>query len=131
MFSKKQQKIINLLGKIAEDIQEPLLSQHAAAIIIGNEIVGLGVNSKKSDPFAAKYGRNKYCIYQHAETSAIKNAIRRIGLQNLLDSRATLYVVRRKFDWDSKMMIFGNSKPCEGCARAIELHGIKKVIWTN
>ena len=128
--SKKQSKIFNLLAKLAEDVAVPINSaRHAAAVIIGNEVVGLGVNSRKSDPFAAKYGRNRNSIYRHAETMAIKNALNRVGEREL--SQATLYVVRRKKTEQNGIMIFGNSKPCSGCQQCINAYNIKKVIWST
>lgn len=101
----------------------------AAAIVFRNEIISIGINSNKSHPFQAKYGRNSDSIYLHAEIDAIKNALKCISVDQL--TKTTLYICRVKYT-DSKKsgQIWGLSRPCEGCIRAITTFNIKKVVYS-
>jgi deoxycytidylate deaminase len=122
-------KVINLLAKIAIDIPVPvrLNSRLAAAVVYKGDIVALGVNEMKTHPFQAKYAKNDMAVYLHAETSAIKNSLREISVDEL--GQASLYVVRIKSTPCHKT-VFGLSKPCCGCQRCIETFGLKKVYYT-
>lgn len=84
---------------------------------------GQGMNTRKSDPLAAKYGRHPDAIYPHAELNAIKTALWRYKGINL--SEMTLYVARVKKDGTPAL-----AKPCTGCQRAIMEFGIGNVEWT-
>lgn len=124
-------KYINQLSKIASDIPTPFNhNARLAACIVGRSgLISIGVNEKKSHPFQAKYGRNKDSVFLHAETSAIKNALKYITEKEL--ERCTLYICRVKYyDHHKDRMIFGLAKPCLGCFRCITSFGIKKVIYT-
>ena len=107
---------------VAEDVSTFDKCRHAAALYVGNRLIGLGVNQMKSHPLQAKFGR-KDAIYIHAEIDAIRNALRRVSVDELQD--AVLYVVRSK---RSKPRM---SRPCDGCMRAIVHFGIQTVYWTE
>jgi deoxycytidylate deaminase len=127
----KHSRYLNILSKIAADVITPAVNNArlAACVVHKNNIVAFGVNEMKSHPFQAKYGKNKDSVYLHAETSAIKNALKYISLEQLKSS--TLYICRVKFSDSSKTkMIFGISKPCSGCFRCINSFDIGKVIYT-
>ena len=127
----KHTKYINILSKIASDIQNPVCgnARLAACIVYKNDIVSFGVNQMKSHPFQAKYGKNQNSVYLHAETSAIKNSLKYISLKEL--EKSTLYICRVKHnDPFKKKLIFGLSKPCSGCFRCITTFNISKVIYT-
>lgn len=96
------------------------------AVITGKRgyIHGCGLNSRKSDPLAAKYGRHPDAIYPHAELAAIKDALQEIGVDEL--ANCTLYVARVKKDGTPAL-----AKPCAGCQRAIMEFGIGNVVWTT
>lgn len=88
-------KTTSLLLKIAEDIPEPVRNYRlASAILYKKQIVGLGVNRYKTDPFQSKYMKNPYSIFVHAEIAAIKNALKRIKVLDF--RRSSLVVVRVK-----------------------------------
>ncbi len=126
MITKRHLRRMENLKKIAEDTQHPdkfAKYRHAAAIYVGNKLVSVGTNRYRSHPFQAKFGTNSEAIYIHAEIDAIKNALKYVSLVDL--ERATLYVVR------SKNMKFRNSKPCEGCAKAIATFNIPFVYWSG
>ena len=127
----KHSKYINILSKMAADIVNPVAgnARLSSCIVYKNDIVSFGVNEMKSHPFQAKYGKNFNSVYLHAETSAIKNALKYLTQTEL--SKATLYICRVKFHDPSKnKMIFGLSKPCSGCFRCINTFNIRKVIYT-
>lgn len=128
---RRQQKYIDMLKKHAEQIEEPVRAyRHAAAVVIKNKVVGIGTNSYKSHPFATKYSHRDGAIYLHAETSAIKDALRHVSVEEL--SKATLYVARIKRPTSkSDAWMNAMSKPCDGCARCIVDFGIKKVVYTT
>lgn len=121
-------KYINLLSKIATDIVNPVggNARLAACIVYKNDVVAFGVNQMKSHPFQARYSKNSDSVFLHAETSAIKNALRFITIDEL--EKSTLYICRVKHHGQS--LGFGMSKPCPGCFRCINAFNIPKVIYT-
>lgn len=127
----KHTKYMNILSKIASDIIMPAKANTrvSAAVVYKNNIISFGINARKSHPFQAKFGKNKDAVYLHAETDAIKNALKYITIDEL--EKSTLYVCRIKFtDTMKKGMIFGLSKPCPGCTRCIVNFGIQSVIYS-
>ena len=96
-----------------------------AAVILNKRghIVSYGMNSRKSDPLAAKYGRHPDAVYPHAELAAIKAALTVISVDELRD--CTLYVARVLKNGEPAM-----ARPCTGCQRAISEFGIGNVVWT-
>jgi len=122
---------MNMLAKVAADIVLPVKgnTRMSAAVVYKNDIVAFGVNGKKSHPFQAKFGKNEDSVYLHAETDAIKNALKYISLDEI--SKSTLYVCRVKYsDTLKNKMIFGISKPCSGCSRCIATFCIRNVIYS-
>jgi tRNA(Arg) A34 adenosine deaminase TadA len=120
----KSDYIFGLLEKVA------LSSDHeryflAAAITLRNSIISFGVNRMKTDPMQAKYAKNKDCIYMHAEIHAIKNALKKVEVDDL--RKADLYVLRVRNEDGKRAM----AKPCDGCMRAIAEFGIRNVYFTN
>ena len=123
-------KTTSLLLKIAEDIPEPVRNYRlASAIIYKKQIVGLGVNRYKTDPFVNRFKKNPEAIYQHAEVAAIKNALKRVPVDEI--KRCTLVVVRVKRNVRNTKYVPAMAKPCEGCQRCISEFGLKKVIYTT
>ena len=117
-------KIFTTLEKIADFSDHP---QHnlAAAIVLRNKFVSFGYNRLKTDPFQARFGKNSDAIFLHAEIHAIKNALRRIDVEDF--KRADLYVMR-VMTGERK---WGMAKPCAGCMRAIAEFGIRGVFYIN
>ncbi|MEM4396735.1 MAG: hypothetical protein QXR30_03695 [Candidatus Woesearchaeota archaeon] len=101
-----------------------------AAIYINKRFLTFGTNSRKSNPFQLKYGKNIESIYFHAETNAIKRAIDLIGFEELKKSRTTLFICRVKKMPNNRNFIWGISKPCRGCMTAIIDMNINNVIYT-
>jgi deoxycytidylate deaminase len=122
-------RYMNILSKIAADLSPVRSARLAACVVYKNDIVSFGVNEMKSHPFQARYGKNKDSVFLHAETSAIKNALRTLSYDEL--ERSTLYVCRVRFiDFNKRGMIFGMAKPCNGCFRCINTFNIKNVIYS-
>lgn len=131
-------KYLGFLEKIAEAIPAAahnrrgrvLRTRIAACIVYKNEIVSVGINQLKSHPFQAKFSRHADAIFLHAETDAIKNALKHISVSDL--SKSSLYICRVKYDEQTtkKIQMRGMCKPCEGCQRAIATFNIKKVVYT-
>lgn len=122
----RHSRYINILSKIAIAVEPVAQARIAAAIVYKNEIVSIGVNQRKTHPFQAKYSKNEDSIFLHAETDAIKNALKHISLDEL--SSSVLYICRVKIE--NGKFVFGLSKPCCGCMRAISNFGINKVYYS-
>ena len=127
-MKKVNEGILHTLAKIAEANDDSNI-RFAAAIVYRNKIVSVGFNHRKSHPFQAKFAKNSEAIYLHAETHAIKNALREIPVGDL--SKCELYISRvKKPQAGDKHFVWGLSKPCSGCERAIAEFGIKRTIYT-
>lgn len=127
-MKKVNEGILHTLAKIAEANDDSNI-RFAAAVVCRNKIVSIGYNRNKSHPFQAKYAKNPEAIYLHAEVHAIKNALREISVEDL--KNAELYISRvKKSKAGDNHFIWGLSKPCVGCARAIAEFGIKRTIYT-
>lgn len=126
----KHTRIINLLAKIAVNLNPVGSAKIATAIVYKNSIIAFGNNKKKTHPFQAKFGRNEKSIDLHGEIDVIKNALKILSQEEL--AKSTLYICRVKyFDESKKQIVFGMSKPCSGCERAIATFNIKKVYYTD
>ena len=125
---KVNEGILHTLTKIAE-ANDGSNVRFASAVVYRNKIVSIGINHRKSHPFQKKYAKNSEAIYLHAEIHAIKNALREIPVGDL--SKCDLYITRVKRPQSfSDKYVWGLSKPCAGCARAIVEFGIRKTIYT-
>lgn len=121
--------ILHTLTQVAAANPHPA-EKLAAAIVYRNRIISIGMNSMKSHPMAAKYGKNKEAIFLHAEVSAIKNALREVDVDDL--ARCDIYIARIKKPRPfSNKYVWGLARPCNGCQRAIAEFGIKRVIYTT
>lgn len=129
VLAGKHTKYINILSKIASDLSPVKSARIAACVVLQNDIVSFGANEMKSHPFQARYGKNRDAVFLHAETSAIKNALKYISIKDI--SRCTLYICRVKYSDASKTnLVFGTAKPCPGCFRCINTFDISRVYYT-
>lgn len=103
----------------------------AAGIVYRKHLIASGVNQMKTHPMMMpENGYREGQIYLHAETDAIKNALKLITQEQL--SRCSLYVVRVKRPHiGSKQWVHGLAKPCPGCTRTIASFGISDIHWTQ
>ena len=129
----KHEKVLDLLAVVAEGVDRNTTASGArlaAALVYKNRIVSVGINQKRSHPFQAKYSKNEDAIYLHAETDTIRTALRHLSEKQL--SKATLYVCRIKHENGADTpLIWGLSKPCVGCQRAIATFDIKGVVYSE
>lgn len=121
---KKEQTFISILKKITQDIECVGNQTLAACVVKRNKIMSFGHNKNKTHPLQNKFNKHPQANYLHAEIDAIKNALKRYSVDDLIGS--TIYVVRTKKDGSE-----GLAKPCKGCMQAIESFGIAKVIYTS
>lgn len=118
------EKQVRFLSTTARDIVIPVKSSRiAAGVYYKNELLGLGVNSYKTHPFQARYGKHEHAIYLHAEVGAIHNALKSM---DDLSRKCTLIVVR--VTRDGKLAL---AKPCIGCYRCIVEFNISKVYYST
>lgn len=133
MIKARDHKVIGILAEIARDLTPVKSARIAAAIYIRNKPIAFGVNQAKTSPLQAKFARNDKCgALIHAEIDCIKNALKKISVDDLMNS--TLYVARMKYtnsDIDCEDMQYGISKPCEGCQGAIAAFNIGRVVYTT
>lgn len=117
------QTIIKYLTRLAENNEGTKGKwKLASGVVHKGNLVATGVNSYKSSPFAARFSKNPEAIFLHAETDAIKSALKVLTLKEL--SRSSLYVVRVKKDGS-----YGNSCPCIGCTRAISEFSLRETVY--
>ncbi len=126
----RHEKILSELEKLAVDVLPVASARLAAAIVYKKEIVGYGINQKKTHPLQSRYSTNSKAIYLHAEIAAIANSLKRIDVKQLANS--TLYISRMKYSCQEKTsFIRGLARPCEGCTRAIAAFDLKHVCFTT
>lgn len=124
----KHTEIFDILKPIACNLTDRRF-RHVAAIVHRNKIIAFGHSHKKSHPFQLKYGKNEEAIYWHAETNVIFNALKIVDTATL--KRCRLYVCRIKCeDHDHRSLMFGLSKPCDGCQECIDEYQIPTLIYT-
>ena len=119
MYAKK---FLQLASDIAETSVRFGNAKVGAILVYRNKVVSYATNGGKSNPFFAKYGKNEYAIYPHAETKCLWIA-QKLGFEKF--NMSTLYVARVK--QDNSMAL---SKPCNGCERAIRDFSIQRVVYT-
>jgi tRNA(Arg) A34 adenosine deaminase TadA len=130
MFSLRDYTILNQLKVTAIDVVPAAKAKVAAAVVVKNVIVSLGMNKIRSHPFQLRFGKNTDAVYWHAETNAIYNALKRVPVEDL--TRASLYVVRvKKPHAGSNSWDLGLAKPCNGCNFCISTFGIKRVVYST
>ena len=129
----KHEKNLNLLAVVAEGLSREVASSGArvaASVVYKNKVISIGTNSLKSHPFQKKYASSPNAIYLHAETDAIRLALRYLTESEL--AKATLYVCRIKHeDGPNSPLVWGLSKPCAGCERALATFNISKVVYSG
>jgi hypothetical protein len=128
MNNVKHQKYLGILFKLAQDVAPIASARIAAAVVYRNEIISFGTNQMKSHPFQNRFSKNSKSIFLHAETDAIKNALKHLDKDDL--SKCTLYICRAKYDMENRNFIFGLSRPCVGCMRAIATFDIRKCVFS-
>ena len=96
MTNVKDASRLSMLFELAKDVIPCGNAKLVAALYIKNELVSIGWNQEKTSPFALQYSKNMKGMCLHAETSAIKQALRRFSVEDLTKAKTTLYVARVK-----------------------------------
>jgi deoxycytidylate deaminase len=127
-LSKRDHKFIQLALNLAESSPGAFRARIASVIVLKNQIISVGFNSTRSDPFQARFARTRHNIWIHSEIAAIKSALNRVSVSDL--RRSTLYVARVK-KTASGEIVSGLAAPCLGCQRALVEFDVKTVIFTT
>ena len=129
-MNEAQKKILDELLLLAHDTPKLFRVRIVAAVVRRNKIISYGFHQNKTHTFQSKYSKRPESIYIHAEIDAIKNALRKISVNDL--SKCDLYVARSKYEEGKKEVLLpGLAKPCKGCQRAIDTFGCKNVFYTS
>lgn len=123
----KIEKIIHDLFLMARDKERVSNAKITAAIVYKGRVIAYGYNQYRTSWVQRRFKRNEHSHYSHAETDAVKNALKCTDIDTI--SKSTLIIVRAK-EVNGKN-VFGNAKPCSGCQECIKWMGIKKVIYTT
>lgn len=113
-------EVLDYLADVAKSKTLIRHSKHAAAITYKQKVLAVGEAKYKTHPMQQKYSSHPERIYLHAEIDAIIKVINKHGTEILEES--VLHVVRL-----TKAGKLSNSKPCEGCMRAINAFKIKGI----
>jgi len=115
------------LFEIAKDLEPVGQARVAACLCRRNKIYSLGINSRESSKLSRRFSKDDKALCVHAEVDCILNYLKSYGNKDI--SKCTLYIVRAKIG-DSGEWQYGCSYPCNGCLKAIEHFGIKKIVYT-
>ncbi len=124
-------KHLETLFKVAQATEPVSGASVAASIVIGNEVIAFGKNSRKTHPLQKKYSKNADAICLHAEIDVIARALREVPVDDL--RKSTLYIARFKKTYvshNNHKATWGYVEPCNGCKQAITAFRISRVVYT-
>jgi deoxycytidylate deaminase len=99
------------------------LPRMAAVIVFKNEVISIGYNQRKSHPFQKQFSQSDLKICLHAETDALRKALKILDCKEI--SKTRIYIARvLKNDSIAK------AKPCTICQNALNAYGIQ-AYWTD
>lgn len=96
-------------------------SRHSTAIVHKGKILSIGLNRRKTHPLQKLFSDRPERLYIHSEIDAITKIKNKTILKE-----CDVYVLRL-----TKGGHIGNSKPCEGCKKALTYYGIQGIYWTE
>ena len=129
-MNEQQRKRLDHLLELAHDSPKHFRSKIVAMVVKRNNNISYGFNQRKTHTFQVQYNKNYHAVFVHAEIDAIKNALRKISVNDL--SKCDLYVARSKYEEGKKEVLLpGLAKPCVGCQKAIVAFGFKNVFYTS
>ena len=131
MVSTRDKYFIERAYAQAVSMEKACGARVCAIVVLKNRVIAFGGNKKKTHPFQAEYSKKPEALSLHAETDAIKNALKQVSVDDI--RKATLYIARAKKvgRGGTGPFVYGISKPCTGCMRAIGVFDIKKVVYTT
>lgn len=113
--------ISRLLEHYEKEIDTNLLSSfHCALIYAGGRLLSTGFNRQKTNSFVTTFAHHEFVQSIHAEVDAILRVRKKIDLRG-----TKMYVAKV-----GRTPVIGDSRPCPMCFEALQLYGIKKVIYT-
>lgn len=123
------ERVMKHLSLIGDSVSPVSNVRVVACILYKRQIISVGTSQYKTHPFQTKYRKNEHAVFLHAEVDAIYRAKRVLTEREM--RKSSLFICRPKIDALTGIATYGISKPCLGCQRCIEDHGIKKVYYTN
>lgn len=130
MQSVKIQKIMIMLGALAEQAPKVANVQMASAIVYRHDIISVGIAEKKTHPLQNKYKKCKDSIFLHSEINSLRKALRILTLEELAKSTLLIARVKKYGDKEPHRLGWGLAKPCSGCMSAIEAFHLERVYYT-
>jgi len=128
-MSRKDKRFMQFIDNETRNIEPMFRTRMVSLIVIKNQIISIGYNQEKTDPFVIDFQKHKQMEFLHAETHAIKKALK--AVKNPKDlHKATMYICRIKNNHNVKQLIRGLAKPCIGCQKAINYYGIRRVVYS-
>ena len=121
--------VVNELFTIAKNVPKVSNARIASALVKKNSIVCYGSNKYKTHPIQKKFAKNSHAVCLHAEIDVIIKFLNGNDISDL--KKHDLYIVRAKYDESGGKFVYGKSKPCEGCVKAIKHFGIKSVYYSE
>lgn len=122
------ERIFDILNDIAQDMQPVGQARVVSCVVYKGKIVSVGLSQYKTHPFQNEYKKNEHAVYLHAEVDAINKAKKRLTQNEL--KKASIFVCRARSDVKGNWS-YGIAKPCSGCNKCIEDHGLKNIYYTN
>jgi deoxycytidylate deaminase len=115
-LSKRQRSYLDLAARAAESSEAE--QRHGAVVVKGGRVMSLGVNKWRNRDMikTAGSGYNEH-LTVHAEIDALARVSNPKG--------AVIYIARISKSGQEKL-----SMPCERCAEALMVAGIKQIIYT-
>jgi tRNA(Arg) A34 adenosine deaminase TadA len=87
----------------------------------------IGINSAKSHPFQARWGRNPESIYFHAEIAALKEALVSYDPKEVKGMQMWVARVKKV----GGVLVPALARPCSGCLAAARAFGIRTITYTT
>lgn len=117
MYTPIQKKVLEVSRAIYHNYSG---TKHFTFITLRNQILSIGVNSKKTDPFSFK--QKYFWPTTHSELSAIK----KFRGDKSIFKRTRIYNVRL-----NSLGIIGYAKPCQFCQPWLLAIGFNKIFFTD
>ena len=134
-LTKRHARRLGMLFEVACDMHnDPKAfdkARLAAGLYVKNELICVGVNSRKTSPLQKQFGKNDEAICNHAEIATIRRALNRMSDDELRDAKTTLYIARSRRTKSGGVLVHGGAAPCKGCQEAIKAYKINRIVYTT
>lgn len=123
---EKYKKIVTTLTNLAKRNKRVGRCRVVAAIVKRNKIFVVGSNSYEGGVLSSRFKKDCLAVYEHAEIAAIKSFLKKYPKRDI--SKYSLVIVRVKLNKKGEW-VWGCSKPCQGCQKAIQYFKMKRVFF--